>query len=108
LTARFAFADPSDMFTDRGGFSVRETAHQATGATPRTPIPAVASLTVNPERLERMWALSPSERIAAAQRGQFTLGEMLRWAARAPAGEVPIVNGEFFFITALSADTEED
>ena len=33
---------------------------------------------------------------------------MLRWAARAPAGEVPIVNGEFFFITALSADTEED
>jgi len=66
---------------------VRETAHQATGAPARTPIPAVASLTVNPERLERMWALSRSERLAAAQRGQFTLGEMLRWAARAPAGD---------------------
>jgi Tn3 transposase DDE domain len=35
---------------------VRETAHQAIGAHARTPIPAVASLTVNPERLERMWA----------------------------------------------------
>jgi hypothetical protein len=108
LTGRFAFADPSDMFTDRGAFSVRETAHQATGAPARTPIPAVASLKVDAERLERMWALSRSERIAAAQRGQFTLGEMLRWAARAPAGEVPLVNGDFFFTTALSADAEED
>jgi len=109
LTASFAFADPSDMFNDRGGFHVRETAHQATtGAPARTPIPAVASLAVDPDRLQRMWALSRTERIAAAQRGQLTLGEMLRWAARAPAGEVPIVNGEFFFITALSADTEED
>jgi hypothetical protein len=31
---------------------------------------------------------------------------MLRWAARAPRGEVPLVNSEFFFITALSADSE--
>jgi len=107
LTGRFAFADPSDMFTDRGGFQVRETAHQATGAPARTPIPAVASLRIDPERLERMWALSPAERVAAAQRGQLTLGEMLRWAARAPAGEVPIVDGDFFFITALSADAED-
>jgi hypothetical protein len=108
LTARFAFADPSDMFNDRGGFQVRETAHQATGAPARTPIPAVASLKVDPERLQRMWALSPAERVAAARRGQFTLGEMLRWAARAPAGEVPLVDGDWFFITALSADAEED
>jgi hypothetical protein len=87
-------------------FSVRETAHQATSAPARTPIPAVASLTVNPERLERMWALSPAERIAAAQRGQFTLGEMLRWAARRRQ-EVPLVDGEFFFITAFLADAVE-
>ena len=59
---------------------MRETAHQPTGAPARTPIPAVASLKVDAERLERMWALSPAERVAAAQRGQFTLGEMLRWA----------------------------
>ncbi len=87
---------------------MRETAHQAIGAPARTPIPAVASLRVDAERLEWMWALSPAERVAAAQRGQFTLGEMLRWAARAPAGEVPIVNGEFFFITALSADAADE
>ena len=83
---------------------MRETAHQPTGTPARPPIPAAASLRIDPERLERMWALSPAERVAAAQRGQLTLGEMLRWAARAPAGEVPLVNGEFFFITALSAD----
>jgi hypothetical protein len=89
---------------------VRETAHQATGAPARTPIPAVASLRIDAERLERIWALSRSERIAAAQRGQLTLGEMLRWASRRPH-EVPLVDGDFFFITALSADdaaAEED
>jgi hypothetical protein len=105
LTARFAFADPSDMFNDRGGFPMRETAHQATSVPARTPIPPVASLTVDDERLARMWALSRSERVAAAQRGQFTLGEMLRWASRRP-DEVPLLDGNFFFITALSADAD--
>ena len=84
-----------------------KTAPQATGAPPRTPLPAVASLRVDPERLQRMWALTPAERLAAARRGQFTLGEMLRWAARRPQ-EVPLVDGEFFFIAALSADSESD
>ena len=84
-----------------------KTARQATGAPPRTPLPAVASLRVDPERLQRMWALKPAERLAAARRGQFTLGEMLRWAARRPQ-EVPLVAGEFFFIAALSADSESD
>ena len=77
-----------------------ETARQHTPAA----IPAVGSLRVDPERLERMWAMRPAERVAAAQQGQFTLGEMLRWAARCPH-EVPIVDGEFFFITALMADS---
>jgi len=86
---------------------VRETAQQPTGAPARTPIPAVTSLKIDDERLERMWALSRSERVAAAQRGQLTLGEMLRWASRRPH-EVPLVDGDFFFITALSADAEED
>ena len=82
-----------------------KTAPRATGAPPRTPLPAVASLRVDPERLARMWALKPAERLAAARRGQFTLGEMLRWAARRPQ-EVPLVAGEFFFIAALSADSD--
>jgi hypothetical protein len=70
-------------------------------ATARAGIPAVASLKVDPDRLARMWKLKPAQRREAAQTGRLTLGEMLRWAARAPQ-EVPIVDGEFFFITALA------
>lgn len=61
----------------------------------------VASLTLSDERIARMWAMSRRERVDAARRGAFTLGEMLRWAARAPH-EVPLVNGEYFFITAFA------
>jgi hypothetical protein len=86
---------------------VSKTAHQATTARTRPPLPGVADLRIDPEWLQRMWALDPAERLAAARRGQFTLGEMLRWAARRPR-EVPLVDGEFFFIAALSADSESD
>ena len=65
------------------------------------PIPAVASLAVDDERLARMWAMTAEQRRHAAQAGHLTLAEMLRWAARAP-GEVPLVDGEFFFITNLA------
>jgi hypothetical protein len=54
-----------------------------------------------------MWAMTPQERLQAAETGRLSLGEMLRWAACRPH-EVPLVNGEFFFITALSADVDED
>ena len=76
-----------------------ETASQATRQ-----IACVASLHVDPDRLKQLWAMTPDQRRDAAQRGRVTLGEMLRWASRAPH-EVPLVNGEFFFITALSADS---
>ena len=84
-----------------------ETAQQPAALSTRQPIPGVASLQVNPERIERIWKMTAQQRVEAAQQGQFTLGEMLRWAARAPHGEVPLVDGEWFFITALSADAEE-
>lgn len=80
---------------------MRGPAQQPTPTETRVAIPAVGSLTIDPERLERTWAMSAAQRVAAAQHGQLTLGEMLRWAARAPH-EVPTVNGEFFFITALA------
>jgi hypothetical protein len=73
----------------------------------RTPIPAVGSLRIDHERLAQLWRMTRQERVAMAQQGKLTLGEMLRWAARAPE-EVPIVNGEFFFITALLADNDDD
>jgi len=71
----------------------------------RTPIPATASLRIDPERLEQMWAMRPAERIQAAIEGKFTLGEMLRWASRHPA-EPPLVDGEWFFLSAHLADCE--
>ena len=50
--------------------------------------------------LAAMWAIPP-KRVAAAQQGRFTLGDMLRWAARAPH-EVPLLNEEYCFITDLA------
>jgi hypothetical protein len=91
------------MFTDRGAETVRETAQQPQT---RTAIPRPASLAIDPDRLARMWAMTPAQRRQAAQRGQLSLGEMLKWASRRPH-EVPIVNGEWFFITAYLADTED-
>ena len=82
---------------------MRETAQQTQT---RTAIPRPASLAIDPDRLERMWAMTPAQRRQAAQRGQLSLGEMLKWASRRPH-EVPIVNGEFFFITAYLADAED-
>jgi len=82
---------------------VRETAQQTQT---RTAIPRPASLAIDPDRLERMWAMTPAQRRQAAQRGQLSLGEMLKWASRRPH-EVPIVNGELFFITAYLADNED-
>ena len=76
-----------------------ETAHSQQ----RAAIPATASLRVDPERIERMWAMRPADRIQAAHKGRFTLGEMLRWASRRP-NEVELVDGEFWFITAYLAD----
>jgi hypothetical protein len=89
------------MFTDRGGEAMKEAAQQA-----RAGIRRPASLTIDPERLERMWAMTPAQRRQAADRGQLSLGEMLRWAARHP-NKVPLVDGEFFFIAGLLADSAE-
>src|SRR6188472_2203234 len=91
------------MFTDRR----RPTPTTEPANDQRTPIPAVGSLHIDQERLAQLWRTTAQQRVAMAQQGKLTLGEMLRWAARAPE-EVPIVNGEFFFITALLADNDDD
>ena len=83
-----------------------ETAQQPAALSTRQPIPGVASLRVNPERIERMWQMTTQQRVEAAQQGQFTLGEMLRWASRRP-NEVPIIDGDFFFLSAYLADCVE-
>ena len=81
---------------------------QSPAASPsRAVLPRVARLDIDRERVEQMWQLTPAQRIRAAYRGNFTLGEMLRWAARAPH-EVPLVNGEFFFISYFETDDDDD
>ncbi len=76
-----------------------------TSAATRTGLPAAASLDVDPERLKQMWKLTPDQRVLEFQRGHPTLGEMLRWSARRPE-DVPLINGEFFFLAAFTADAE--
>jgi hypothetical protein len=63
------------------------------------------SLEVDPERITRLEAMTAPERVHAARTGQLTLGELLRWAAHHPQ-EVPLVNGEFFFIAQFMPDAE--
>jgi len=69
--------------------------------TRRHATPRVARLHVDPDRRRRMWAMAADERVQAAEHGQLSLGEMLQWARRC-ADEVPIVTGEFFFITRVA------
>ena len=76
-------------------------------AGPGVCVPYSSSLEVDPERIARIEAMTPAQRLHAAKTGQLTLGELLRWAARHPH-EVPLVNGEFFFIAQFMADAEPD
>ncbi len=74
--------------------------------TTRPGIRLAANPTVDPDRLALMWQMSPEERSAAARRGELSLGEMCRWAARCP-WEVELVNGEFFFLAAFTPELAE-
>ena len=87
---------------------MRETAHsqQAEATRGHRVVHKPTSLATTDERLARMWALTPAQRLEEARQGRLTLAEMLRWASRAPH-EVPLVNNEFFFITALLADADD-
>ena len=69
----------------------------------RTGIPRVGSLAIDENRLARMWRMSADERRTAAERGELSLGEMLKWASRHPH-EIPLLNGEWFFIAALTPE----
>ena len=88
------------MSTDPKEVPIMRSISQATRGLPLT-----ARLDVDPDRLDRLWAMTAPQRRQAARDGQFSLGEMLRWAARAPE-QVPLLNGEFFFIAAMSVDRE--
>jgi hypothetical protein len=54
-------------------------------------------------RLRALWAMTPPQRIAAMRRGELTLEQCAAWAARHPE-QVPLVNGEFEYLAALSPE----
>jgi hypothetical protein len=60
---------------------------------------------VDEERLARFLAMAPGERVARALQHEINPAEMSRWAARYP-NEVPLLNGEYFYIAETLADNE--
>ena len=59
------------------------------------------------EHLAPVWAMTVEQRIAAMRRGELTMTQLTRWAARYPE-QVPTINGEFEFIAALTPEIAEE
>ncbi|MGI8559039.1 MAG: hypothetical protein ACR2ND_12160 [Solirubrobacteraceae bacterium] len=58
-------------------------------------------------RLEALWRMTPTERIAAMRRGSLSMEQCCAWAARYPK-QVPLINGEFEFIAAYSPEVSSE
>jgi hypothetical protein len=58
------------------------------------------------EQLRQLWAMSPSERVAAMRRGELNMRQCCAWAGR-HANQVPLLNGEFEFIAAYTPEAAE-
>jgi hypothetical protein len=74
-------------------------------ATP-TLLPARAPHVTAAERLAAFWRLSREERLLCYRRGELSLFECVRWAARTPH-EPPQLNGEWEFIARLTPEVAE-
>jgi hypothetical protein len=57
-------------------------------------------------RLEALWRMTPSERVAAMRGGDLTMEQCCAWAARYPR-QVPLLHGEFEFIAAYTPEVRE-
>jgi hypothetical protein len=55
------------------------------------------------EQKARLWAMTRDERVRAMRAGKLSLRLCLHWASRAPR-EVPLVDGEWAFVTTHLAD----
>jgi len=58
------------------------------------------------EESRALWAMSAAERTAAMQRGELTGAQLMEWARRAPE-EVPLIDGEWAFIAALTPEVAD-
>ena len=57
-------------------------------------------------RLRTLRRMTPAQRVAAMRRGELTLEQCSAWAARHPE-QVPLVNGEFEYLAALTPEVCE-
>jgi len=57
-------------------------------------------------RLRTLWRMTPAQRVAAMRRGELTLEQCSAWAARHPE-QVPLLNGEFEYLAALTPEVCE-
>jgi len=55
------------------------------------------------ERYAALWRMSADERSAAMYRGELSFDQLAHWASQRP-GEVPRLNGEFWFIAITCED----
>ena len=58
------------------------------------------------EQSELLWAMAPDEREQAMYRRELTLTQCCDWAARRPE-EVPLLNGEFWFIAITTPEVAD-
>jgi len=52
------------------------------------------------DQLRALWAMTPTQRVAAMRRGELTLKQCFAWAARHPE-QIPTVDGTFEFLDDL-------
>jgi hypothetical protein len=58
------------------------------------------------EQLRRLWAMSPSQRVAAMRRGELNMRQCCAWSARHPE-QIPLLEGEFEFLAAYTPEVAE-
>jgi hypothetical protein len=58
------------------------------------------------ERSKALWAMTPAQRQQAMWAGELTQDQLYEWASRKPK-EVPLIDGEFAFIAALTPEVAE-
>jgi hypothetical protein len=61
---------------------------------------------INPERYRRFMKLPRAERVVLAEQFAINKNELIEWASTHPH-EIPVVNGEFFFIALFMGDLDD-
>jgi hypothetical protein len=73
---------------------------------PRPRLPRINTDVPLEEQFAEVDRMTPEQRLEAMFRGEFTYAQLGHWSARYPH-EVPIVNGEFWWIVAHLDDVLE-